>query len=260
MTDTIFAIKENWNWFWGTGHYEILFLISLLYIFIMEKDIRNKQMLFWYSVIILFIILNPLFASGVKIFFSIESGVYVRLFLLMPIHIVIAYAMLKLLEHVKPFSEKIKLFVGFLVLLLLSGTTYYQEGLFLQADNLMKIPNETIEVCNILESDSDAVKVIAPAELLPYIRQYDANILLCYGRNGSSNDSERTQSLYAQFESSEIDVGNIVSELRELECHYIVYYKNDAIVNRFIDNGYFFIGETENYVILKEGGEENEYT
>lgn len=255
------ALKENWDLFWGTGHYEILFLISLLYIFITEKNKKNKQMLFWYSVIILFIILNPLFANGIRFFFSI-GAVYTRLYLLIPIHIVIAYAMLRVLEDVKQVSGKVVLSAGFLLLLLLSGTTYYQEGLFSRADNFMKIPNEVIGVCNILQDDGDMVKVIAPADLLPYIRQYDADILLCYGRNGNSigNSAERKRmdDLYAQFENPEIDVEYIVSELQDIKCNYIVYYKNDSVIEQFLMRGYVWIGETGDYVVLKEAGIGNE--
>lgn len=255
MIDVILSLKENWNLFWGTGHYEILFLISLLYIFVAEKNKKNKQMLFWYTIIILFIILNPLFAIGIKKFFSI-GAVYARLYLLIPIHIVIAYAMLRIFEGVKQVSGKVVLSAGFLILLLLSGNTYYQEGLFSQADNFMKIPNEVIGVCNILQDHGDMIKVIAPAELLPYIRQYDADILLCYGRNGNSigNSMERKRmdDLYAQFESPEIDVEYIISEIQDFDCNYIVYYKNTPVLEQFAAQGYLQIGETGNYVVLKE--------
>lgn len=251
MADVILALKENWNVFWGTGHYEILFLLSLLYVLLVDKSTKNMQILFWYPIVILFIILNPLFAWAVDIFFPI-GAVYARLYLLIPIHIVISYAMFRIFENIEQVSGKIVLSMGYLCLLLLSGATYYQEGLFSRADNLMKIPNETIDVCNILRENEGQIKVIAPADILPYIRQYDANILLCYGRNGNSNDRERTNDLYAQFESQEIDIGYIVSEIQDMECNYIVYYKNESVLEQFMNQGYVWIGETENYVVLKE--------
>mgnify|MGYP001040036872 CR=1 FL=1 len=251
MADVILALKENWNAFWGTGHYEILFLLSLLYILLTDKSVKNKQILFYYPAALLFIILNPLFAWGTRLFFPLEQ-VYASLFLLIPVHIVIAYVMQSLLERSNRVSGKIALFTGFCILLLLSGSTYYQEGLFSQADNFMKIPNETIAVCSTLSMENETVKVIAPAELLPYIRQYDADVLLCYGSNGNSNDRERTDDLYAQFESPEINVEYVVSEIRDMGCNYVVYYKNDGVVEQFIAQGYQLLGETEHYVILKE--------
>lgn len=258
MVNMILDLKENWDLFWGNGHYEVLFLLSLLYVLFERQNAKNKQILFWYPVIVLFIVLNPVFAWIVGIFFPV-GGVYIRLYLLIPIHIVIAYAMVCLLDKLKQVSGKIILVMGFLILLFFSGDTYYQEGLFSQADNLMKLPNETIDICNILQENEGQVKVIAPADILPYIRQYDADILLCYGRNGISNERERTKNLFAQYESQEPDVLLIVSELRDMECSYIVYYKNDFIVEQFLSQGYGCIGETENYVVLKEGEIGDEY-
>lgn len=251
MADGILALKENWNLFWGTGHYEILFLISLLFILVVEKNKENRRILFWYPVIALFLILNPLSACGARLFLPLEQ-VYTSLFLLIPVHVVIAYAMQSLLERSNRVSGKIALFTGFCILLWLSGSACYQEGMFSQADNFMKIPNETIAVCSMLNMENETVKVVAPAELLPYIRQYDADVLLCYGSNGNSNDRERTDALYAQFESPEINVEYVVSEIRDMGCGYIVYYKNDVVVEQFIAQGYQLLGETEHYVILKE--------
>lgn len=257
MVDVILTLKENWNLFWGTGHYEILFLLSLLFV-LFEKNNKNRQLLFWYPVVILFIVLNPLFAWIVDTFF-LSGAVYTRLYLLIPIHVVIAYAMFSVLDNLKRISGKVILSMLFLSLLLFSGNTYYQEGLFSQADNLMKIPNETIDVCNILRENEGKIKVIAPADVLPYIRQYDADILLCYGRNGNSNEKERTKNLFTQFENPEVDVEYIVSEIRDMECEYIVYYKNNLVVEQFVSQGYVKIGETENYVVLKEVEMADEY-
>jgi len=110
-----------------------------------------------------------------------------------------------------------------------------------------------------LRENEGKIKVIAPADVLPYIRQYDADILLCYGRNGNSNEKERTKNLFTQYENPEVDVEYIVSEIRDMECEYIVYYKNNLVVERFVSQGYVKIGETENYVVLKEVEMADEY-
>src|SRR5665647_22026 len=87
----------------GSGMYMLILFASLLYIFIAERNLGRKALLCYYPLLVIAVIFNPLIAS--RIISIIEAEVYWRLFWILPITIIIAYASASIISNI---SEKTK--------------------------------------------------------------------------------------------------------------------------------------------------------
>ena len=77
----------------GNGLAVILYIVSVVYLFIKEKDETKRIVLLYSTIMIMFFFLLPPFA--VIIFNTMGQEVYYRILWLLPMTIVIAYAFIK---------------------------------------------------------------------------------------------------------------------------------------------------------------------
>ena len=78
FSENIEVIKKTFSECKGTGMYFALFFVSIIYIFLKEKD-KNKKIIFGYfPLIVLLVILNPIFNKIIDKF--INQNVYFRMF------------------------------------------------------------------------------------------------------------------------------------------------------------------------------------
>ena len=95
MKEACITIKDMYSQFFDGGAYIILFLISLIYIFLFNKEKNSHIKIFlWYSIILWMIILNPIVYKILEPILT--GGVYWRLFWMLPISITIPYMATKI--------------------------------------------------------------------------------------------------------------------------------------------------------------------
>lgn len=249
LEECINTIKSSYEQFKGGGMYFALFLVAMLYIFIKEKD-KKKRILFIYFPILVFIVItNPLFYLVASVVFTVNT--YYRLFWLLPLGIVIAYAAVLVVNEGKEKLEKVIIFISVFVIIALSGKFYFDA--FSEYGNSYKLPDESVLVAQLIGIDEEEnKKVLVPGELTPYIRQIDASIELLYGRRPDT-------AYWNNPLATELDNGNveyIAKVLEEKNCQYVVF-KRATVMREPIQNyGFEMINETENYVIYKKVAEE----
>lgn len=248
LEECINTIKSSYEQFIGGGMYFALFLISMLYICIKEKD-RNKKILFVYFPILVFIVItNPIFNLVSSVVFTVNT--YSRLFWLLPLGIVIGYAGVLAVGEGKQEIEKVGICISLFVIIALSGKFYFDKnGTFVEFGNLYKLPDESVLIAQLIGTDEEEnKKALVPGELTPYIRQIDASIELLYGR-------EPDTAYWNNPLATELDNGNveyIAKVLEEKGCQYVVF-KRATVMREPIQNyGFEMINETENYVIYKK--------
>ncbi|MCH5279907.1 MAG: hypothetical protein J1E61_00450 [Lachnospiraceae bacterium] len=220
---------------------QILYII-LLYLLVKGGNICHK---IWirYTILILCIIYNPVV---IYLCHKILGGITtdVRLFYLLPIFPLCAYGMTDLI-----FSKgKLNyiLMIAFTILIVSSGKTFYDQGAYTKAENVYKIPQETIYVCEIIDQDDSYKKALVPNELLDYIRQYDSRIEMCYGRYDAS------ESFAQSFSNGTLSEEEFESYMQKVDFNYIIYDSgNVEMIQMFHQYGYTVIGETEKYSVLK---------
>lgn len=249
--ECINTIKSSYEQFIGGGMYFALFLVSMLYIFMKEKD-KKKRILFIYFPILVFVVItNPLFNLAASVVFTVNT--YSRLFWLLPLGIVIGYAAVLVVNEGKEKFEKVIIFISLFVIIALSGKFYFDtKGTFVEFGNLYKLPDESVLVAQLIGIDEEEnKKALVPGELTPYIRQIDSSIELLYGR-------EPDTAYWNNPFATELDNGNveyIAQVLDSKNCQYVVF-KRATVMREPIQNyGFEMINETENYVIYKKVAE-----
>lgn len=259
--DIFVRILNSFQRFSGEGTYLILFLCGVFFIYLQEKKQKVRLAFVSYSVVILLLMVFPVTAL-VIMDYLIGEEVYWRMFWLLPIPFVLAYAAVRLLQKEKK-GRKIVLAFFLCVAVILSGKWVYTNGEIEQSSNLEKIPSEVIEVCNALSQDAmkngiEKKRVVVPSGLLPYIRQYDATIEMPYGRNAIKQEAmtENCENIYnimCQKKAENKDISILCSLLKDEKCNYLVEKLEIAVeVQEQLEQfGYMQVGAVGEYVIYR---------
>lgn len=243
--ENIEIIKNNFLEVKGTGMYIALFLISLIYIFLKEKEKNKKSLLVYFSLLIFFIILNPIFNKIVGKIFT--KGVYWRVFWMLPVGISISYAGVSLINEGKEKLEKIVALIGMVVIIMVSGKFIYNETNFQKVGNLYKLPDDAVYIAQIIgKEEEEHKKVLATEYLVPYIRQIDSNIGLAYKREPEGYADNKYVLTLASGDTEQITKMAI-----ENNCNYIVMDRNVKLTLDFHYFGFVEVGGTDKYAIYK---------
>lgn len=247
LEEYIYTIENSYNQFKGAGMYFALFLISMLYIFLREKDKKKKIFFIYFPILLFLIIINPIFVKLASVVFTVNT--YCRLFWLLPLGVVIAYAGVLAVNEGQKKLEKVVIFISLCIIIALSGKFYFDTpGTFAEYGNLYKLPDESVLVAQLIGIDEEEnKKALVPQELIPYIRQIDATIELLYGRTADTAYWENPL-------ATELDNGNIeyISKvLEEKDCQYVVLKRATVLRQPIEDFDFKMINETENYTIYK---------
>lgn len=242
--EAIKVIGESFNKYFGYSSMFIIFVIALIYLLAEENEKNNRKFLICYTLIIFMIALNPLF----EIICSpiLTSSIYFRVFLLIPFGIVIAYMGANLATKPKNKMLNVVIAICFTITIMYSGNLIYNSRSFYQVDNLYKIPDEIIEIDNIINTtDFKNKKVMSAAIFNTYIRQYDAKIYLAYQRTPDGNYEKYPILTY--YRSG--DVENLCNLCHKKDINIIVYDKNIPLTISPNYYGYKDYAQTENYII-----------
>ena len=132
----------------GTGHYFILYIISLVIIAIKGNKLAKKYFLL-IPILYAITIYNPIFTKIITRYFT-GSEVFWRLFWLLPIELSIVYSFVLLLELKNSKLYKIGMLIIEILLLIVMGKfVYTKQNGFEIAENLNKIPQTIIDQTRI---------------------------------------------------------------------------------------------------------------
>ena len=243
MNTTIEIFKE-YN---GTGYYCILFIIALIYLWFTEEDKRIRVLLVYTPALIQILFFIPYFYM---LYNRLDEGTYYRILWLLPMTAVIAYAGCRVMGvHTK---------IGLALLsciLLIGGTYVYSSPYMSKAENEYHLPQEAIEICDMIKPDEGRERVWAafPTDLVHYVRQYTTTIQMPFGRNSMVEtwlkDDNAMYDLYIQ---PEMDLGELSELAEEYYCNYIILEKDHVLTGgKPEDYDIIKIGETENYDVYR---------
>lgn len=262
MKNTMESIFAAYLQYAGSGMYMLILFASLLYIYIAEHNLGRKYLLCYYPLLVIAVIFNPLVAS--QIISIIEGQVYWRVFWILPITIVIAYAAASIISNISKKTERVVATLALMAILIMGGKFMFTSANYSPASNWYKLPPQTIEVCDILEKDCGGmIRVVVPEELLVSMRQYDANIQMAYGRTGADNSgvwNDASYNLYCLMQDSILKEDLISKAMKELDCNYIVLNKSTFISDKFGNYGYHCIASTDSYNVYWFNAEEMNLT
>ncbi len=234
----------------GSGIIVGWFVLSLLYLFLKEKDSSKRVLFLYFPVIILLLYFNPLF---VKIIYSIiGEEIYYRFLWIIPISITISYVTVSAWSMLK---GRIQLLFGAVCVLLvtISGRLIYLNQDFTVADNVYHVPKAVVEICDAIHVEGREVTAAFPVELVQYVRQYDSTICMPYGREVLLTRWGEGSELLDLISQKEIDVEQLVYLSKDSEhyslrpCNYIVIPEGTILVGDLEVHGIVLYDTIEGY-------------
>lgn len=230
----------------GVGFLTILYLLTLIYLWIAEKNITLRSIFVYGASIIQFLFFVPLFFYGYRL---LDEGTYYRILWILPMTITIAYATVGILSKYPSTST----IVG-LLMIVLCGKYVYNSVYIMSAENLYHIPQEAVEICEMImpEEDEENVKGIFPDDLVHFIRQYSARIKMVYGRDYLAPDWKYgDHPVRETINSGRITAFRLASLANKEGCHYIILERDKIILGDLSKFDIDFLGETDNYHVYR---------
>ncbi len=240
---TVLQIFKEYS---GTGYYSILFLASLIYLWYTEEDKRLRYMLVYIPGVIQLLFFVPYFYM---LYNKLDAGTYYRILWLLPMTVVIAYSACRVLGR----HTRAGLILAVL-LLLLSGTCVYQSSNLSKAENLYHLPQETIDICDMIRPAKGAERVWAafPPEEVHYVRQYTTTIQMPFGRDNLVEEwGNEKHPLFLLYQQETIPAREFAEASTESLCNYAILLKSKKIDGSLTDHQFKKIGETEHYLIYQ---------
>ena len=242
----------------GTGFLLIIYALSYVYLFIAEKDDRKRTFFIWIPAALwLAFMLPPVRWLFIKL---IDSGdTYYRIIWLIPISATIAHAAAKLFSGYRLIG-----LAAVSAVIVLCGSSVYNAhaGAVLivsAAENSYHIPDEAIEVAELVKKTDEGHKVraVMPEEMTFYVRQYDTDVYLAFGREMVMG-YHAANGMYEVMTAGKVDVWELIRKGRERLVSAYVFSKYQLLSDEPEEYGLIKLGETENYKVYYDP-EELEY-
>lgn len=240
--------------YFGNPLLAILLVASAIYIIVAEKDLKKKILLGILPLVIMAGFLFPVTKIVYVAAFD-ESDTYYRLLWLVPMYVVIGYAVCKLVfSFGSKMKQRIALVVA-LVVVVISGHLVYLNQYMSVAQNLYHIPQHVIDICDVIApaDGEDRVRAAFPSELVHFVRQYDTDILMPYGREMVVTQWDYYNPVYEVMEKPEIiKAEELLDATRQTGCRYIVLAKDRKIDKNLTTMGLKMIETIDKYYIYED--------
>jgi len=239
-------VIEIFQAYTGSGFLTILYLLALLYLWISEKNSNIRAVLVYGASIIQILFFIPFFYYGYQL---LDSGTYYRILWILPMTITIAYGAVKLLSK----YPKASIGIG-MVMIALCGKYVYSNVYITLAENAYHIPQEAIEVCEIImpREEEERVTGVFPDDLIHFVRQYTSRIQMAYGRDYLAPDwIYGDHPLREVLNQEEIKISQLIRLATEYKCQYIIIEKEKILIGNLEKENVIQIGETANYDIYR---------
>ena len=213
---------ESWvifKQYCGTGFLPVVFLAALLYLLVTEKE-RYKRIVLVYVPGLVFI---SFFIPITRIVFVAamdEGATYYRFLWLIPMGLIIAYAGCRVIYQ----HRRIGLVV-ITAVVVLCGSCVYRSSLITKAENPYHIPQTVIDICDLIapKDGEPRIRAAFPSELVYFVRQYDTDIMLPFGREMVETQWDYYNAVYDVMEKPEtIDTKALIEATRETKCSYVI--------------------------------------
>ena len=235
----------------GNGLLLVLYGIALVFLFLREDDKANRAIFLYMPLgLIVLLLLPPVHA----VYSAIEgSDTYYRFLWLIPMGVTVGYA------AIRQFTTSLNRGVVITgILIILCGTYVYHNENIVEAQNRLHLPEEVIDITDYILQDTGGQRcmVAMPAGLVQFVRQYDARILMPYGREMLMPQwSGYYHSVYEAMSSDPVDPEQLITALREYNCNYLVMAASRMGGVDLGDTGLIFLDTVDGYNIYRDPAE-----
>ena len=241
------VIFKNYMGFHQHRYLAFLYLGILLYLWFAEKD-RHRRAVFVYApTLLLVMFFCPLFR---KLFVRLldDSETYYRLLWLLQMSLVSAYGVIRLCAAHRRIGTALAC-----LLILFGGDYVYDSEHISKAENAYHLPQETVDIAEMIEPPEGRITALVPADLIYYIRQYSSNIELPYGREMLISRWAYHHPMYEAMEEAEvIETETFVELARGYPCAYIILKEDRETTEPLTAYGYEVYGQVDEFVIYRD--------
>ncbi len=231
----------------GNGLIFVLYALAVAYLFLTEKETSRRIVFLYFPATLLILYFLPIFADLINA--VLDEEVYYRVLWLLPMTLTIAYAVICLIRRCQKPAMKVLSAVLAIAVLIACGDYVYDNPYFSKAENKYHVPAVVAAVCEEMIVEGREVKAVVPEELLPYVRQYTANIVLAYGRDVVVESWEIENELYDEMSAETLDLARIATLSQQQSCYYIVLNNTKSMRGSLQDFGYDYVTTIEAYDI-----------
>lgn len=249
MWSEIAAMFKNYI---GNGFAAALFVISLVYLLVVEKDRIKRIILLYTSLVAAGLFFCPLFAAGV--FRYLDGETYYRILWLLPMTAVIAYAGVRLAAGCQKRWRKAAAGLLVCAAIVLTGDYVYDNPFFSVAENRFHVPQTVALVCDAIIVEGREVRAVFPDEMLLYVRQYTGNVRMPYGRETQVARWGIEDDLYEAMNAEVLNCAEIASLAAEEGCHYIILHETKPGLEGFEKTDYHYVKTVAGYCIYLQDG------
>jgi hypothetical protein len=241
--ENINTVKE----YIGQGYLAGLYLFCLIYLAVAEKEKRIRWLLIYAPLIILFLFIFPPF----RLLFErigLDGEIYYRMLWLLPMGVTIAYAACRLSRTHKRIGLAVTV-----VTVALCGSYVYSSPHITKAENAYHIPSVTAHICDFLQAaeELEFIRAAFPAGLVPYVRQYDSNIMMPFGRDVPQWNYYNA--VYEAMEATDmVDIANLVEATRAAECNYIILHTTRLLSDDPTNHQLILLATIDGFLIYKD--------
>ncbi len=177
-----------------------------------------------------------------------DSETYYRLLWLLQMSLVSAYGVIRLCAAHRRIGTALAC-----LLILFGGDYVYDSEHISKAENAYHLPQETVDIAEMIEPQEGRITVLVPADLIYYIRQYSSNIELPYGREMLISRWAYHHPMYEAMEEAEvIETETFVELAREYPCAYIILKEDRETTEPLTAYGYEVYGQVDEFVIYRD--------
>ena len=239
----------------GSGIVVGWFVLSLLYLFLNEKNPSRRILFLYFPTIILLLYFNPLF---VRIVYGIiGEEIYYRFLWIAPMSLTIAYVAVCIYAKVQ--SRLKPVYAGCLVfVIVISGSFIYRNEHFAVAENAYHVPDAVVKICDSIRVEGREVVAAFPKELVQYVRQYDATICMPYGREALVERWGQGNDLLDMLSQQEINVEELVPLTKGyvdgivFPCNYIIVSEDTVLTGALESHGIVWYANVAGYDIYHD--------
>lgn len=243
------VIFKNYMGFHEHHFLAVLYLLTLLYLWFAEKNKGRRAVFVYAPTLLLLLFFCPLFR---KVFVRVleDSETYYRLLWLLQMSLVSAYGLIKLMGR----HRRIGLAVVCLMVAVCGDYVYDSEHIS-KAENAYHLPQEAVEIVDLIKPEEGRVTALVPADLVYYVRQYSTDIELPYGREMLIARWDYHNALYEAMEEAEvIDTPSFVELTRNgnFPCAYVVLKEEREMSEPLTDYGFSVYCKVGEFVIYED--------
>lgn len=251
MSEALSAVINNVSAYIGGSGIIWLYLASVIYILIADK--HKRKSVIYPTLILMLIVVNPI--SYQYIWKRLLGATYWRALWMIPMIAIIAYAMVSIILTAKNYIIKGVMVIAFAAIICFCGDNVYRYDVnFETVQNQYKIPQEVIDICDMLLENDDKPRVIMDRKLYCYAREYSTDIKMMYGRDAEgfitssiSVKADTVKWLNTQRTPSVKDVYTLAKEGKYK--YWVISNERMPQEEELEKNGYSLLGKTQNYVI-----------